>query len=77
VTLAGLAMMIFSSFYRANIAAYPAFIGIILAGPFISGVFLRRRRRHLHRLAYSMNTPAKRSRQRPTTCLVCEGSRRP
>ena len=53
VTLAGLVMMIFSSFYRANITSYPVIIGIILASAFISGVILRRRRRHLHGLAYA------------------------
>lgn len=53
VTLVGLAMIIFSIFYGTNIAAFPIIIGIILAGAFVAGVILRRRRRHLHGLAYT------------------------
>lgn len=53
VTLVGLAMIIFSIFYGANIAAFPVVIGIILAAAFIAGVILRRRRRHIHGLAYT------------------------
>lgn len=53
VTLVGLAMIILSIFYGANIAAFPAIIGIILAGAFTAGVMLRRRRRRLHGLAYA------------------------
>lgn len=53
VTLVGLAMIIFSIFYGANITAFPVIIGIILACAFTAGVMLRRRRRHLHGLAYT------------------------
>lgn len=53
VTLVGLAMIIFSIFYGANIAAFPAVLWIILAGAFVAGVILRRRRRHLHGIAYA------------------------
>lgn len=53
VTLVSLAMMIFSIFYGANIAAFPIVIGIILACAFVAGAILRRRRRHLHGLAYT------------------------
>lgn len=51
VTLVGLAMMIVSIFYGADIAAFPTFTGVTLAGAFIAGVILRRRRRHLLRNA--------------------------
>lgn len=52
-SLAGLAMMTFSIFYDADITTFPSVIGIIFGGAFIAGVILRRRRRHLHGLAYA------------------------
>lgn len=53
VTLMGMAIIIVSIFYQADMGAFPISIGIVLALAFVGGVVLRRRRRRQHSVAYA------------------------
>lgn len=53
VTLMGMAIIIVSIFYQADLGAFPILIAIVLALAFVGGVLLRRRRRRQHSAAYT------------------------
>lgn len=53
VTLMGMAIIIVSIFYQADMGAFSILIGIALASAFVAGVLLRKRRRRQHGVAYA------------------------
>lgn len=52
VVLAFLGLVSFGMFYKIDVLAHPAFVGVGLAVVFVLGILLRKRRRRLHGQAF-------------------------